>query len=132
MVDDDPALNELFGEGQGAPEPKTGLAVGLAVTGLLIALLGMACLAAPGGAIVLLGVWRIERELDRVNNGYLSPDARPVVLGARRIVFACLFLVIVLFLVQVVLYALGFYQFLGDFFLGPLAPAWPALPWLAS
>ena len=121
MVDDDPALNELFGEGQGAPEPKTGLAVGLAVTGLLIALLGMACLAAPGGAIVLLGVWRIERELDRVNNGYLSPDARPVVLRARRLIFACLFLVILLFMAQVVLYGLGFYQFLGDLLL-PLFP----------
>lgn len=111
-------LEELFGEGEGTPEPRVGTAIALAVLGVVAAVVGMACLSAPGGVIVLAGLWWIERELDRVDNGYLPADARPAVERARRIVLACLGIVIVLFFVQATLYCTGFYQDLGDTLLG--------------
>ena len=114
-------LDELFGDEGGQPEPRVWPALVLSAVGVILAILGMACLSAPGGVVVLLGLWWIERESDRVDNGYLPPDARPVVDRARRVVFASLALVIALFVVQAGLYCTGFYQHLGD----TLFSAWP-------
>ena len=112
-------VDELFGDGSDGPRPRTGIAIALAITGVLLAIVGMACLSAPGGIVVLLGLWWIERELDRVENGYLAPDAREPVMRARRLVFAALFIVILLFVLQALLYCSGFYQGLGDRLFGP-------------
>ena len=119
MARDD--LDELFGEGGGTPEPKVIPAIALSVIGVLSAIIGMVCLAAPGGILVLLGLWWIEREMDRVENGYLAEDARPRVESARRFVLLCLIIVIALFFLQAVLYCNGFYQGLGDSIFGILA-----------
>jgi len=107
-------LDDLFGEGAGAPEARTGPAIALSVIGVLMSILGMACLAAPGGIPVLLALWWIERERDRVANGYLPETAGPIVERTRRLVFASLMFVIVLFVAQAVLYCFGFYEGLGD------------------
>ena len=42
-------VDELFGEGGGAPTPRTSLALALLVAGLVLAVVGMVCSAAPGG-----------------------------------------------------------------------------------
>ncbi len=125
MARDD--LDELFGEGNDTPEPRVGPAIGMAIGGVLVALVGMACLAAPGGVIVLGGLWWIERELDRVENGYLPSEARPAVERGRRIVLACLVIVILLFFVQAWLYCGGFYQNLGDALVGLTAGLQPSM-----
>ncbi|NCG17662.1 MAG: hypothetical protein GWP91_01420 [Rhodobacterales bacterium] len=109
-------VDELFGGGTGTTDPKVNGALVLAALGTLTAIIGMACFSAPGAAIVLVGLWRIEKELDRVDNGYLDISTRPVVLSARRWVFAALAVVIALLFLQVVLYSQGFYQMLGDLF----------------
>ena len=114
-------LDELFGEGGGTPEPRVIPAIALSITGVVSAIVGMVCLAAPGGILVLLGLWWIERELDRVENGYLAEDARPRVESARRFVLLCLVIVILLFFAQAFLYCNGFYQGLGDSIFGALA-----------
>lgn len=118
MARDD--LDELFGEGGGTPSPRIVPALALSVIGVITAILGMACLSAPGGILVLLGLWWIERELDRVDNGYLSEEDRPRIESARRFVFLCLGVVILLFFAQAFLYCSGFYQNLGDQFFSAL------------
>ncbi len=107
-------IDELFGDEGGQSTPRTRPAIALAVAGVLLALLGMACTAAPGGVLTLLGLWWIERERERVDNGALPPDARPAVERARRVVFASLGVVIALFFLQALLFCSGFYQRLGD------------------
>ena len=115
-------VDELFGGGSGTTDPQVRGALALAALGTLTSIVGMACLSAPGAAIVLMGLWRIEKELDRVDNGYLDISARPAVLSARRWVFAALAVVIALLFLQVVLYAQGFYQMLGDRFFHDILP----------
>lgn len=107
-------VDELFGGGDGTPEPRTTPAIVLAVLGVVLGVVGLACLSAPGGVVVLLGLWWIEREHDRIENGYLPEEARPTVQRARSIVFLCLFLVIGLLFLQAFLYCGGYYQMLGD------------------
>lgn len=115
-------VDELFGGGEGAAEPDVTTALALAALGVFGAILGMGCIAAPGALVVLIGLWRIEKELDRVENGFLDVSARPVVLRARRWIFAALAAVIGLLFVQVVLYFMGFYQMIGDRFFRDILP----------
>lgn len=112
MARDD--VDELFGAGGEAPRPRTRGAVTTAIVGVIVALLGMSCLAVPGGVLVLLALGWIDRELERVDNGYLPADARPTVERARNVIIACLMLTILLLVLQAVLYCGGFYQALGD------------------
>ena len=113
-------LDELFGESGDSPEPRLLQAYAMALSGVALAIVGMACLAAPGGVLVLLALGWIEREHERVDTGYLAPEARPSVQRARRAVLACLGLLIVLFFAQAFLYCSGFYQTLGDELFGLL------------
>lgn len=111
-------VDELFGD-EDAATARTTPAIALAISGVIVAVIGMTCLAAPGGVLVLIGLWWIDRELERVENGYLAPDQRPAVERARTIVFISLGVVILLFVTQLFLYCGGFYQNLGDgLFLG--------------
>ncbi|MBW1879958.1 MAG: hypothetical protein JRI25_13305 [Deltaproteobacteria bacterium] len=96
----DESLNELFGEGSGQPVPRTRLAIILLVTGLVLALLGMACSAAPGGLVVLVAWVVIEKELDRVDSGYLPTEFKPRLLALQRVTYAAVVLVLLLFVVQ--------------------------------
>jgi hypothetical protein len=107
-------LDDLFGEGGGQTEARTTPAIALSIGGVILSVLGMACLAAPGGVPVLLALWWIERERDRVANGYQPESAGPVVERTRRLVFASLAVVVMLFTAQAVLYCFGFYEGLGD------------------
>ena len=119
MSTPDTEIDDLFGDGSGTPSPSTTGPLVLSLLGLFMSLCGMACLAAPGGIPVLLALWWIERERDRVNNGYLPADAGPVVERTRRLVYLALFAVIGLFVIQALLYCNGTYDALGNLiFLG--------------
>ena len=119
-------LEELFGEGQGQPEPRTRLVAVLAISGLVLSVLGLACTTAPGGLLVLVAWLTIDKELGRIRSGYLSTDFQPVVDQARKWTYLCLVLVIVLFTVQLILLCQGFYEY----FWGSLL-SW-AMPLLVS
>ena len=111
-------LDELFGADD-TPDPATTLPVVLAITGLLGAIAGLICCSIPGTALTLVGLWRVEIEHERIENGYYPSSAAPAVARARRIVFTCLLLGIGVLFVQANLYCGGFYQRLGDqIFLG--------------
>ncbi len=105
-------LEELFGEGAGAPAPRTTLVASLLLFGLTLAIAGMACTAAPGGLLVLAGWMVVEKELDRIDSGYLPTDARPHVLRLRLFAYAAVLLVIGLFIAQGVLFCFGGYDML--------------------
>lgn len=93
-------VDELFGEGEGAPAPRTGLILSLLVSGLLTALIGMLCTTAPGGLLVLLAWLLVEKEMDRIDSGYLPSDARPHVQRLRTFTYAGVLVVIGLFVAQ--------------------------------
>lgn len=103
-------VGELFGEGEGAPAPRIGLAIGLLVAGLVLAVLGMACTTAPGG-LVVLGAWMvIEKEYERLESGYFPEEVRGRVETVRAFTTTGVLTVIVLFVVQGALLCSGFYD----------------------
>ena len=105
-------LDELFGEGAGQPEPRVTLVWVLLVSGLIFTLLGLACTSAPGGLLVL-GAWVvIEKEVDRVDSGYLPLSDRPRLVRLQNGVKAGLILVIIAFVLQGALFCNGFYEVL--------------------
>ncbi len=113
----DADLEELFGEGGGTPTPRTRLVIGLLGGGLLAAVLGMACTAAPGGILVLFAWVVVEKELDRVESGYLSTEFRPRLQALQRWVYAGVLGVVVLFVLQLWLLCNGTYEALWGAFL---------------
>ena len=103
-------IEELVGDEGGQPEPRRRLVLGLLGFGLLTTALGMACTAAPGGMIVL-GAWlAVEKEMDRVESGYLPSDVAPEVRRLRALVLAGVATVMALFVVQWILLRMGFYD----------------------
>ncbi|MBN2797600.1 MAG: hypothetical protein JXX28_00475 [Deltaproteobacteria bacterium] len=109
-VRDPSDLDELFGGGTGQAKASTGPVLGLLVAGVVLAVLGMACSAAPGGLLVL-GAWLLlERDLDRVESGYLPVSLRPRLRSLQWAVYAGIGLVILLFFAQGLLFCGGFYD----------------------
>lgn len=103
-------IEELFGEGGGAPQPRLGRVVALLVSGLIVSFLGLACSSVPGGALVLLAWVAIDKEMDRVDSGFLPTAARGPIARLRTITLASVVLVVVLFGAQLVLMIGGFYD----------------------
>ena len=108
-----PDLGELFG-GAGRPRPRTGLVAGLLLVGIVTTVLGMACIAAPGGILVLLAWLVVEKDHDRVESGYLPDADRTVVERSRNLTHAGLLLVVSLFFLQAMLLCFGGYDTLLD------------------
>ncbi|HHO52119.1 MAG TPA: hypothetical protein ENK18_14900 [Deltaproteobacteria bacterium] len=105
-------LEELFGEGSGAPQPRLRRVVILLVVGMITALLGLACSSVPGGALILLAWVAIEKEMDRVESGFLPADARRPIARLRTITLVSVVLVVLLFFVQLFLMCGGYYDLL--------------------
>jgi hypothetical protein len=103
-------VDELFGGGEGTPAPRFGLAMALLGGGLILTVFGMACTAAPGGLVVLMGWFVADKEMRRVESGYLPADVEPRVQMLQRLANVDLALVLVLFALQVVLLCTGFYD----------------------
>lgn len=103
-------LDELFGEREDAPRARTGRVWGLLAVGLVLAGLGLLCSSAPGGILVLVAWMLVEKEMDRVENGYLPADQRPVVVRARAAAVAGLALSVAIFVLQGLLFCNGWYE----------------------
>lgn len=127
-------VDELFGEGQGAPQPRISLVLILMGSGLLLMVLGLGCSMLPGAALVMVSWLTIEKEMDRVENGYLPLDARPVVVRMRNATRAVVLATVILLVVQIVLVQSGlydpaisaFFQTVPSPFPPPLTPDTPA------
>lgn len=101
-------VDELF-EGGRAARPRYALALTVLGTGILLTVVGLACSAVPGGLITLAGYFVVQKEIDRVDSGYLAIEHRPALLRLRLLAWSCLGLVIAAFIVQGVLLCTGFY-----------------------
>ncbi len=105
-------LDELFGDEGGAPEPRSGLILGLLTAGVSMAVLGLACSSPPGALLVLLAWYYVDKDLDRIDNGYLPADTRPRVRRLQYAVWGAVALVLVVFAVQAWLLSVGAYDLL--------------------
>ncbi len=113
----DPSLDELFGAGHGQPTPRIrAIALSLGV-GLVLAVLGMTCSAAPGGLLVLVAWVLVEKELDRVESGYLSTEFKPRLEQLQLGIYVAVVTVILLFAAQFWLLRRGFYEALWGGFI---------------
>lgn len=102
-------VGELFGESGTSARPRTGLVIAVLVTGLTLTVLGMVCTAVPGGIVTLISWAMVEREIDRVDSGFLPLQHRPALVAVRGSVYVGLLIVLALFVVQGVLLCNGTY-----------------------
>ena len=105
-------VDELFGEGATKVAPKTRLIITLLGLGCALTVLGLACSSVPGGLIVLWAWTLMEKEIDRVESGYLPEDSLPALRRLKGVVWLTLGLVVVVFMIQSALLFNGFYFFL--------------------
>lgn len=103
-------IDELFGEGDGAPSPRTGAVLGLLGGGLFLGIVGLACTSVPGGLMVLAAWMLVEKEMDRIDSGYLPGDARVVVGRLQLAAYVSVLVVILLFVAQAWLFCSGAYD----------------------
>ncbi|MCB9669153.1 MAG: hypothetical protein H6736_14190 [Alphaproteobacteria bacterium] len=108
----DTGVDELFGEGSGRPRPRSALIGTLLAVGLFLTVVGMACINAPGGLIVLFAWLLVEKDLERLESGYLPEVDRAEVERMRAVTYAGLQLVVVLFFLQALLLCMGAYDVL--------------------
>lgn len=106
-------VDDLFGT-EDAVRTNVGLVLGLLLTGLLFTALGMACTVLPGGVLILLGYHYAEREVDRVDSGYLPEAERPRANGLRRVAQVGVIALLLAIVVQLYLLSIGFYAGLWD------------------
>lgn len=99
----EPHIDELFGQGGGAPTPRTGWIHALLILGIALSIAGLLCTSAPGGIVVLLAWLLVEQESDRLESGYLPSDCAPALARARSRTWAGIVLVVVIFFVQTIL-----------------------------
>lgn len=103
-------LDELFGEGDDRARPQRTRILALVTGGLFLELVGLMCTSVPGGLLVLMAWTVVEKDLDRIESGYLAPEHRLEVIRLQRLVLACIFLTIALFALQGVLVCTGVYS----------------------
>lgn len=109
-------IDELFGQ-HGQPQPRTRRITALLVAGLVLSVLGLACTTVPGGVLVLLAWSAVERELDRVDSGYLALEHKPRLVVLERVTWVAVALIALLFLGQGVMFCSGFYTPLWSWYL---------------
>ncbi len=119
----EPDLDELFGKEGSRARPRTARIMGLLLSGILLTVLGMACIAAPGGILVLLAWMTVETDQQRLESGYLPASDAAEVERTRRFTYAGLLLVVFLFALQAILLCNGAYDLLLD---GLYIPVWQA------
>lgn len=93
-------VDELFGSAGTEARPRTALVLSLTVGGFVLTALGLACSVIPGALVVLAAWIVVQRELDRVESGFLPVTDRPLLLTLRAFVWVTVFVVALLAAVQ--------------------------------
>ena len=78
----------------------------------MLAFLGLACTVLPGGMLILLSYHYADREIERVNSGYLGEEHRPVVRLLQLLTRIAVLMVLVIAVIQAVLALDGTYDLL--------------------
>ncbi|TNE90181.1 MAG: hypothetical protein EP330_08980 [Deltaproteobacteria bacterium] len=102
-------VDELFGADDGA-KPNTALVTALLASGVTLSVLGLACSVLPGGALILFGFHYADRELDRVDSGYLAEADRPKVQQLRMLAQVAVVWLLIAIVAQLVLLSIGVYD----------------------
>ena len=121
-------VDDLFGEGDSAVKPKTRTIIVLLVGGALLAFLGLACSSVPGGLLVLWAWSIMEKELDRVESGYLPEEVLSSLQTLKGFVWAALLVILVIFIGQTFLLFSGFYVVLWSDIIQSISGAPPVMP----
>lgn len=104
-------VDELFGS-ESAPKPRTAQIGALLLLGNLLAIIGLFCSSAPGGAVILWAWLLHEKELERLESGYLASTQVSHVRGMGTLVYMSVAILVLLFALQAVLFCGGFYDML--------------------
>jgi hypothetical protein len=110
-------VDELFGASGSEARPRVALVISLCVGGLLVTLAGMACSVIPGVLVVLLAWVVVQRDLDRVDSGFLPLTDRSRLLVLRGVVWSVVVVAALLTVVQLAGLWTGTYQAFWDFLL---------------
>ena len=121
-------VDALFGEDESSVRPKIRTIVGLLISGSVLAFLGLACSSVPGGLLVLWAWSVMEKEIDRVESGYLPEETLGTLQTLKRLVWAALFVILIIFIGQTILLFSGFYVVLWGTFIQSLSGSPPILP----
>jgi hypothetical protein len=113
-------VDELFGSAGTEARPRTALIVSLTVGGFLLTVGGLACSVIPGALLVLAAWIVVQRELDRVESGFLPVTERSSLLALRAIVWIAVGLVALLTVLQLA----GLWTGVYSVFWGGLVQAW--------
>ncbi len=92
----------LFGS-EDTPVPRVRLIFVLLALGLLLAILGLACSSIPGGVLILLAWLSVDKELDRIDSGYLPESERTRMKRWKTAVMISLWIVLGLVTLQALL-----------------------------
>ena len=92
----------LFGN-EDIPVPRVRLIFLLLALGLLLAILGLACSSIPGGVLILLAWLSVDKELDRIDSGYLPESERTRMKRWKTAVMISLWVVLGLVTLQALL-----------------------------
>ncbi len=92
----------LFGN-EDAPRPRVGRIFALLALGMLLAVLGLACSSIPGGVLILLAWLSVDKELDRIDTGYLPESDRVRMKRWKMAVMTSLWIVLGLVTLQALL-----------------------------
>ena len=125
-------VDELFGQGDAPPRPRTAVISLWMYTGLTLAVFGLACTSVPGALLVLWAWSMLDAELARVDNGYLAPEARDELTALEWRMWAAIGALVMLLLFQATLLSNGFYEWLWEtalrWILAGITPAAIAAP----
>lgn len=80
MIDE---VDELFGRTGVAASVRVGSVLAVTVLGLALTTVGLAVTVVPGVIVVLFARGMVEKESERVRNGFLPADAARTVRGLR-------------------------------------------------
>jgi hypothetical protein len=103
-------VDELFGSFGTEARPRTALVVSLTVGGVLLSVGGLACSVLPGVLLVLAAWIVVQRDLDRVESGFLPLPERGGLLALRAVVWGAVGLVALLSAAQLAGLWSGFYS----------------------
>ncbi len=102
-------VDELFGEGGATPRARFGLIVALLLSGLVATILGLACSTVPGGLLLLAAWVVVEKDLMRVEAGFLPVRQASTLQLLRGLTMVLVVLATISFVVQTWLMQAGFY-----------------------
>ena len=114
-------VEDLFGPAEQAAEPRLQLVRLYLFLGLSTTLLGMACSVVPGVSLVLFAWYLVDKEISRVESGFLPQSWRDPVIKTKGHVRLGVGVSVLLLLLQVTLLCGGFYTVWAEFLLAWVA-----------